>query len=260
MPKMTSATRQVADVHLALEHGVGDRAADHRRGDVVEEAREQPHQHQQHEAALPVVGQEPRQHRRHLALLEQVGQQREAEQQQQQVRQDHPLMPQVQHEAAESGAALERRQHDLVQANQYRAAERDAQGVVVEQRHAGKHQAEQDELDRHRPERRTCEPPVACRRRGQGRQCRCDGSDHLEHSPPSSHPVRVAADSRSRANASLTAAPPPHSGKPATDQQALQAGTPHHRGRCGARAHPAGRHAASPDPARRSHATRRVLD
>ena len=71
--------------------------------------------HEQHEAALPVVGQEVRQHLGHVAALEMVGQQREAEQQAEQVGEDHPLVRHVQREAAEPRAGLEAGERQLVE-------------------------------------------------------------------------------------------------------------------------------------------------
>ncbi len=48
--------RQVANVHLAFEYDKGDRAADHRRGDVVQKRRDKADEHQEHKSAFPVVG------------------------------------------------------------------------------------------------------------------------------------------------------------------------------------------------------------
>ena len=60
---------------------------------------------QQHEAALPVVGQDGRHDVGHLAFLEMPRQQREAHQQQEQVGEHHPL---VLHVADEAGQARRR--------------------------------------------------------------------------------------------------------------------------------------------------------
>ena len=49
---------EVADVDFAAEHMARHGAADQRRRDVVEEARQHEHDHQQRDAALPVVGQD----------------------------------------------------------------------------------------------------------------------------------------------------------------------------------------------------------
>ena len=59
---------------------------------------------QQHEAALPVVGQEARHLVGHPALLEMARQQRKAHQQQEQVGEDHPFVRHVQREAGEARA------------------------------------------------------------------------------------------------------------------------------------------------------------
>ena len=87
---------EIADVDLAAENVPRHGAADQRRGDVVEEARQHEHDDEQHEAALPVVGQEGRHLVGHAALLEMPRQQRKAHQQQEQVREDHPFVLQVQ--------------------------------------------------------------------------------------------------------------------------------------------------------------------
>ena len=65
-------------------------------------------------AALPVVGQEGRHHIGHPALLEMPRQQRKAHQQQEQVREDHPLVLQVQRKPGEAGAELEAGERELV--------------------------------------------------------------------------------------------------------------------------------------------------
>ncbi len=67
------------------------RAADQRRGDVVEKARQHEHHHEQHETATPVVGQVIGQPGRHVALLEVPRQQREPHQQAEQVREHDPF-------------------------------------------------------------------------------------------------------------------------------------------------------------------------
>ena len=95
-------------MHLAAEHRVRHRAADHRRRDVVEEAR-------QHEHHAPAARSRPSSRRAGSAAARPgsrlsskwLRQQREAEQQQQQVGQDHPLVQQVRAEARDAGAGLE---------------------------------------------------------------------------------------------------------------------------------------------------------
>jgi hypothetical protein len=107
--------REIADVHLAAEHHARDRAADQRRGDVVEERR----QHEDHRraarsrpssrraaigAATPAPGWP-----RNASTA--ARSRREAEQ----VREQHPLVAEVREEAAESRAFAERRPHELVE-------------------------------------------------------------------------------------------------------------------------------------------------
>ena len=89
-----------------------------------------------------------RQDRGHLALLEQVGQQGEAEEEQQQVHQDHPLVLQVQAEAGQAGAGLERRPQHFVKRDDDRPGDGDAHRLGVEQGDAGEDAGEQDEFDR----------------------------------------------------------------------------------------------------------------
>ena len=107
------------------------------------------HDRQQHEAALPVVGQESRQHGGHAAVLEVLGEQREAQQQAEEVRQDHPLVAEVSPmNPLKPRAGLKRREEQLVQRDHGEPGERDLQRVVMEERDAKQRQREEDELDR----------------------------------------------------------------------------------------------------------------
>ena len=124
-------------MHLGAEQLVRHRAADQRRGDVVEERRDHEHHHEQHERALPVGGQEARQHQRHAALLEMPRQEREAHEQQEEVGEDHPLVREVAQQPADARAFLEsgeRRSCRRVTAGSPVSATR--QRVVVEERDA----------------------------------------------------------------------------------------------------------------------------
>ena len=138
---------EIADVHLAAEHLARHHAADQGRGDVVEEARQHAHDHQQQEGALPVVGQEGRHDVGQLALLEMPREQREAHQQQEQIGEDHPLVPHMQRKAAEAGAELEAGEGELVGDDGGEAGERDLQGVLMEEGDAQQRRGEQDEID-----------------------------------------------------------------------------------------------------------------
>ena len=134
-------------MHPGAEQLVGHRAADQRRGDVVEEARDDEHHHQHQEAAAPVGRQEARQDHRHVALLEVPRQQRKAGEQAEQVGNGDPLMAQVADEARHPDARLEAGEGDLVEADRREAAEGHVQRDVVEQRDAQQGQRKQDELD-----------------------------------------------------------------------------------------------------------------
>jgi hypothetical protein len=162
-------------VHLPAEHRSRDRAADDRRGNVVQERGEHEDHHQQHEPTLPVVGQESRQDRRNAAFLEMVGEERESEQQQQQVAQDHPLVDQVHPQPRQARTGLEPGEAELVEDDDCQARQRDAEGVVVEQRHASQGEGKQDEIHRHSentcggPDHQgTCEQPTLVRHEAHG--------------------------------------------------------------------------------------------
>ena len=156
----------VADVQLALEHGAGHRAADQRRGDVVEEARQHEHHDEQHETAAPVVGQVVGQPPRHVAFLEVPRQQREAHQQAEQVREHDPLVVQVAGQPAEARAVRKAGNEQLVERDRRQARERNLQRAVVQQRHAEQRQREQHELERDAerlPARAGADAPGHCR-------------------------------------------------------------------------------------------------
>ena len=108
-------------MHFSTEDVTRHGAADQRGGDVVEEAREHGDDHEQREAALPVV----RKKRGHLvrdaALFEMPREQRKSHQQQEQVREDDPLVLHVQREAGEPGAGLEARERELVERDRRKA-------------------------------------------------------------------------------------------------------------------------------------------
>jgi hypothetical protein len=123
---------EIADVNLALEDVPRNGAADQCGGDIVEKAREHEHQHQQHDAALPVVRQQCRHRIRNPALLEMPGQQRESHQQQEQVAERDPLMRHVVAEAAEACAVLEAGEDELVDDDDGKARQCDLKRLVVE--------------------------------------------------------------------------------------------------------------------------------
>ena len=88
-----------------------------------------------------------RQHLGHLAALEVVREQREAEQQAEQVGEDHPLVRHVQRQAAKSRSGLEAGEAELVDDDHAKPDERHLQDVAMEQRDADQRQAEQDEIN-----------------------------------------------------------------------------------------------------------------
>ena len=144
---------EVANVYLVFEHGRGHRAANQGGGDVVEKTGNHKHQHQQHETALPVIGQIVRQHRRHVAVFKMFREQREPEQQAEQVGEGDPFVTQMQQQALDAGARLEARHAEFVERDEEQAAHRDVEGVVVKQRNAEQHTGEENEIERHRTKR-----------------------------------------------------------------------------------------------------------
>ena len=92
---------------FAAEHVARHGPADQGGRDVVEEARQDEDDDQQREPALPVVGQIGRHLVRNPAVLEVPRQQRKAHEQQEQVRQDDPLVLHLQAEAGEPRTEFE---------------------------------------------------------------------------------------------------------------------------------------------------------
>jgi hypothetical protein len=154
--------RQVADVDLAAKHRAGDRAADQRGGDVIQEARQHENHEKQHQPAFPVVGQQFWQPLRNAAGLEVLGQQRKAEQQAQQVGEQHPFLAEVIEPAGDAGSFRERRKRDLEQRYHDHAADGDRQRMVVKQRDSDQGQPEQQEIDRHTGNRRRLDRRSTC--------------------------------------------------------------------------------------------------
>jgi len=139
---------EIADVHLAAEDDTGHRATDQRGGDVVEERRQHEDDCEQGEPALPVIGEDVRQQRGDARLFEVLGEQSEAEQQAEQVRQDHPLVLQVQHQPFDARSGLEAGEEELVRCDGGEPGQGDAERPVVKERDAGERHPEQCELDR----------------------------------------------------------------------------------------------------------------
>src|SRR6185436_13361546 len=102
---------------------------------------------QKHEAALPVVGQYARKLQRHVTFLEVLRQQREAEEEEQQVGEDHPLVGHVSHESLEPGPRLEARERELVEEDHREAGECHRQRMAVEEGATEQREAEKDEIE-----------------------------------------------------------------------------------------------------------------
>jgi hypothetical protein len=125
---------EVPDMDLPAKNARCDRAPDQRRGDVIEEGRQHEDHPEQDESALPVVGQDPRDHDRHLRILEVLREEREAHEQAEEVREDHPLMGKEGREAGEARALGEPGERKLVDRDGDEPADRDLEGLVVEER------------------------------------------------------------------------------------------------------------------------------
>jgi hypothetical protein len=119
---------------FAPEHMPRHGAADQGRGNVVEKARKNGDDNQQHEGAFPVGRQDGRHPVGHAAHLEMAREQRKAHQQQKQVRKDHPFMLHVEREAKEPGAEFEAGERELVERDRGKAGQRDLQRVMMKQR------------------------------------------------------------------------------------------------------------------------------
>ena len=98
-------------------------------------------------APFPVVGQEARQDSGNARVLEVLGEQSEAEQQPQEVREDHPLVQEMQPESGKAFAGLEAGERELVQHDCREPDQRDGKNVAVEYRDAQQRQREQDEIE-----------------------------------------------------------------------------------------------------------------
>jgi hypothetical protein len=135
--------RQVADVNPPPEDARRNRPADQRRRDVVEKTRQQPDDQQQDERAQPVRRQQPRQHLRHATVLEVPRQECEADQQAQQIGQQHPFMGHVRGEAGQPVARLETGDHHLVDTDHRQPAEGHLEDVMVKDRHPEQRRGEE---------------------------------------------------------------------------------------------------------------------
>ncbi len=138
---------KIADMDLAPENAGRHRGADQCRGDVIEKAREQEDDDKKHERPHPACWQQLRQDFRHAAVLEMAGQKRKADQQAEQIDQQHPLMRHVQAESSQAFSGLEAGEQDLVGGNCHHASEGHWQGMMVKQGDAEKCRGEENEID-----------------------------------------------------------------------------------------------------------------
>ena len=171
---------------LAPEDVLRDRAADQRRGDIVEKARKDGDDDEQRQGAFPVVGQE----RGHLvgnsAPLEMPRQQRETHEEQKQVRENHPLVLHVQGEPREARAELEARERELVDRDRRESRQRDRKRMMVEHADADQGRCEQDEIDRNAQKAERRSRDLARDRRGR----RGDGiQDHRKNKAEGAQPL-----------------------------------------------------------------------
>ena len=146
--------REVADADAAAKQRVRHGAADQGGGDVVEETGNHEHDREQCERAGPVVGKPGREFLRQAALLEMRGEQREADEQEEQVDEDHRLVREVGRESVDAGPCREAGDQPLVRDDGHEAGGRDRQRPAMEQRDAHERRAEDQELDR--KAQRTC--------------------------------------------------------------------------------------------------------
>jgi hypothetical protein len=75
--------------------------------------------------------------------------QREAEQQAEQIGEDHPLVRHVERQPAQARPGLEAGEAELVQRDDGEARQCHLERVVMKQRHAGQSEAEEHEVDWH---------------------------------------------------------------------------------------------------------------
>ena len=88
------------------------------------------------------MGKVLRQYHRHLALLKMARQQRETREQAQQVRKDHPFVPDVRNKSHCAIARFKPGENDFVDSDCHQACERNTQGVMMKHRNAKESQPE----------------------------------------------------------------------------------------------------------------------
>ena len=108
-----------------------------------------------HEAALPIVREKLGEDDRHVTLFEMTGKQRKAHEQAEQVRENHPLVTEMRHEAGDASTGLESGKRNLVEGDCHQTGERHNQNVAMKQRDAQQGQPKQNEIDWDTEHRRT---------------------------------------------------------------------------------------------------------
>ncbi|TPW03847.1 MAG: hypothetical protein FD124_2858 [Alphaproteobacteria bacterium] len=135
-------------MHLAPEDVTRERGPEEGCGDVVENAREDEHEREKDEPRRPVVRQHVGRCVHDAALLEMPGEQLETRQQQGQIDERDPLVPDRADEACDAGPVIESRHEELVRDNRREAGQRNRQHAMMQERYADERRAEQEELKR----------------------------------------------------------------------------------------------------------------
>ncbi len=133
---------------LAAEHMARNRAADDRRGDVVQKARQDEYDDQKQHAAGPVVRQQPRHPVGQGAFLEVTGEQRKSHQQQEQIGEQRKFVAQVVSKTGKPGAVPKAGEDQFIGRDHAKAGQRNRQRVPVKQRDAQQRQGEEHKIQR----------------------------------------------------------------------------------------------------------------
>ena len=91
---------------------------------------------EQHQPALPIVGQQHRHLVGHLTFFEVARQQRKSHQQQEQISQDYPFVLHMLRKASESGTILKSSKGDFVCGDRRKTCEGDLKRVMMKERNA----------------------------------------------------------------------------------------------------------------------------
>jgi hypothetical protein len=82
-----------------------------------------------------------------MALFEMARKQSEANKQTKQVYEDYPFVAEVRDEARYARAGLEAGEGELIEDDRSQPGQRDAQRVMMEERHAKQRESEEDKID-----------------------------------------------------------------------------------------------------------------